>query len=70
MKKILLKINGMHCASCSLNIDLDLEETKGVINSKTNYVKAIAEITYDPKLIDLQKIKKIVNETGYGANEV
>jgi len=67
MKKILLTISGMHCTSCSMNIDLDLEETKGIISSKTNYAKSVSDITYDPKLISPEKIIQVIQNTGYTA---
>lgn len=68
MKKITLKISGMHCTSCSLNIDLDLEETKGVLSAKTNYAKSTSEVAYDPNLITPEAILKIIKNTGYEAN--
>jgi len=63
----LFKISGMHCTACSMNIDLDLEETKGIINSKTNYARSISEITYDPRIITPPEIVKTIKSTGYDA---
>ena len=68
--KITLSISGMHCTACSMNIDLDLEETKGIINSKTNYAKSISEISYNPKLISPEKIIQVIKNTGYSATIV
>lgn len=36
---ITLKLSGLHCASCSLNIDGELEEVSGVISSNTSYAR-------------------------------
>lgn len=68
MKTIKLKIDGMHCTSCSLNIDLDLEETAGIISSQTNYAKSISEISYDPQIINREKIINIIQKSGYTAS--
>ena len=32
-------IKGMYCSACAMNIDGELEDTEGVEESNTNYVK-------------------------------
>lgn len=59
------KISGMHCPSCSLNIDNNLEDLHGVIEASTSYAKGITKIYYDPKKIQLDQIKKCVVKSGY-----
>lgn len=49
--KIKLKITGMHCTSCAMNIDGELEDTEGIKESKTNYAKQQTEVTYDPEIV-------------------
>ena len=39
MKTVTLKIVGMHCTSCAMNIDFELEDIKGVKEASTNYAK-------------------------------
>ena len=67
MKKINLKIEGMHCASCAMNIDGELEDTEGVNNSNTNYAKQNTEVDFDEEKIDELKIIKIIKSVGYTA---
>ena len=62
---IQFKISGMHCTSCALNIDLDLEELPGVISSNTNYAKSISKIEFDPDKISVFKIASQISKTGY-----
>ncbi len=38
-KKVIFKIQGMHCTSCAMNIDGELEDTEGIKEAKTNYAK-------------------------------
>lgn len=65
--KIILKITGMHCTSCAMNIDGELEDTKGVKEANTNYAKAITEVTFDKDKITGEKIVSIIKDIGYTA---
>jgi len=67
MKKLLLKIDGMHCTSCAMNIDGDLEDTDGVKSASTNYAKQKTEVEFDEGKIDEKKIAEIIKATGYSA---
>lgn len=64
-KTIKLKLSGLHCSSCSLNIDGEIEELNGVISSNTSYAKQESEISYDPKLVAPAKFKEIIEKLGY-----
>jgi len=65
MKKIKFKIDGMHCSSCAMNIDFDLEDLEGVKSAKTNYAKEECEVEFDETKTSLQEISKQIKETGY-----
>lgn len=67
MKRIKLKIDGMHCTSCSMNIDFDLEDLEGIKTVKTNYAKQESEVEYDQSKVDLKKILFTIEKTGYQA---
>ena len=67
MIKKKFKIEGMHCNSCALNIDFDLEDLSGVKNAKTSYAKQVSEIEYDEKLVDEKYILETIKKTGYSA---
>jgi len=60
-----LKLSGLHCSSCSLNIDGEMEELKGVISSNTSYAKQESIITYDPGLTGPSHFKTIIEKLGY-----
>lgn len=62
---ITLKLSGLHCSSCSLNIDGELEELPGVISSSTSYAKQESTITYDPKLTTPAHFKPVIEKLGY-----
>lgn len=66
-KKAVLKIIGMHCTSCAMNIDGDLEDyVKGVKSAKTNYAKQECEIEFEEE-VKIEQIIAQVKETGYQA---
>ncbi len=62
---ITLKLSGLHCSSCSLNIDTDLEELPGVISTSTSYAKQESVITYDPKQATPAKFSEVIEKLGY-----
>jgi copper chaperone CopZ len=62
---ITLKIDGMHCTSCSLSIDGELEDLDGVISATTSYAKSETKINYDPKKVTTDKIKKTIESLDY-----
>lgn len=65
LQTIVLKINGMHCASCAINIDGELEDMEGVISSHANYAKQQAEVKFETEKISLGEIKEAIKKVGY-----
>jgi len=68
-KKIVLKISGMHCASCAVNIEKALSKEKGLISANVNFALEKATIEYNPEEINEAKIKKAIKNAGYEALE-
>lgn len=64
---IQLKISGLHCTSCAINIDGDLEDTSGVFSARTSYAKSQTSVEYDPEKISPEKIREIIKAAGYEA---
>lgn len=68
MKKITLKIKGMHCTSCAMNIDGDLEDlVDGVKSADTSYAKEKVEVEFDENKVKIDQIIKQITKTGYQA---
>ena len=61
------KINDMHCSSCALTIDMDLEDLDGVVSSKTSYAKAETELELDSDKVTDEKILGVIKKAGYSA---
>ena len=60
----IIKIDGMHCTSCTLTIDGALEDL-GVIRSATNYAKGETRVEYDASTLTLLQIIAAVEQQGY-----
>ncbi|MFZ1721593.1 MAG: cation transporter [Microgenomates group bacterium] len=64
------KISGMHCASCSMNIDGELEDVPGVLSATTSYATAVSKVEYDPKKVSKETLKKTIENLQYSAQEL
>ena len=65
MKTIILLIGGMSCSACSNGIEKYLNKQNGIFDAKVNLVMANATITYDEKILDISKIEKYIEKSGY-----
>ncbi len=70
MTKKVFKISGMHCTSCAMNIDGELEDTGGIKESNTNYAKSQTEVEFDPEKVNDKAIIGIIKKAGYQANPI
>lgn len=64
-KNIIFTIRGMHCNSCAMNIDGELEDTQGVFSAETNYAKSRTTVTYDPTKVSEGRLKEVIKSLGY-----
>ncbi len=60
-----LKLGGMTCASCAQTIERALSRVPGVQQAAVNLATEVGTVTYDGSLVDLDLLKKAVEETGY-----
>ena len=68
MKKKTFKVEGMHCASCSMVIESDLEDAG--VNATCSYAKQSLDVEFDPKKIDEMKIHDVVKKAGYTLDDI
>ena len=61
------KIEGMHCTSCAVNIDMDLEDLDGIKDTKTSYAKQESEVEFDEEKLNIEQIITAIKKTGYRA---
>jgi Cu+-exporting ATPase len=65
-EKAEIKISGMHCASCALNVEKSLKGLEGVGEAQVNFGTEKATVEYDPDKLKLQDLEDTVEDAGYG----
>lgn len=68
-KKTILKISGMHCASCALTIEKKLKKEKDISKVNVNLASEKAYIEFNPKGITLDNIQETIRAAGYDSEE-
>ncbi len=64
MKKIILKIGGMTCTSCSNSLEKHLRKQDGIINANVNLVLEEAYIEYEDNLT-IEDLDKYIAKSGF-----
>lgn len=70
MAKKKFRIIGMHCTSCALLIDSDLEDVDGVVVSSTSYARQVTEVEFEEEKVTEERILEIIRKNGYEAKPV
>lgn len=61
------KIEGMHCTSCAMNIDMDLEDVQGIKSARTSYARQECEVEFEEDKANADLIIQTIQTTGYKA---
>ena len=64
-RKAELKITGMHCASCALNVERALQGREDVYEARVNLATETATVEYDPAKTTLANLEQTVVDAGY-----
>jgi copper chaperone CopZ len=67
MVTITIDTTGTHCPSCSMLIEMSVDELDGVSAVRASHADGTAEVTYDPDVIDAETIAQTIRQAGYGA---
>jgi len=59
-------VTGMTCATCAGTIADSLNELEGVLKADVNLATERASVTFDPEKVDVAKMRKAVEDAGYG----
>ncbi len=65
MKKIILKIRGMHCASCAGTIERAILKLLGVSSAQVNFAAETLLVEFDENKVKMEDFAKTVSEVGY-----
>ena len=61
------QIDGMHCGSCAIGIQMIFSNQNGIKNISVSYEGKSSEIEYDDQKTDVEGIEKMISELGYKA---
>lgn len=64
MENTNIKISGMHCASCALNIEKNIKKKPGVKKANVNYANTSAQVEFDPELVSIDEINEAITKAG------
>ena len=60
-----LRIQGMHCASCTMNVENFLIRLDGIFDVKADLTSQSAKIRYDSSKVDMDEIEKVIESLGF-----
>ena len=60
-----LRIQGMHCASCTMNVENFLIRLNGIFDVKADLTSQSARIRYDSSKVTLDEIEKVIESLGF-----
>jgi copper chaperone CopZ len=63
MKKKTYTIEGMHCTSCAMVIESDLEDIG--VNATCSYAKQSLDVEFDETKVSDEQIHDVVKKSGY-----
>lgn len=70
MKKLDLQVTGMHCPSCSMLVEMTLEELDGVEAVACNHATGLTTVTFDETTVEPAALEGAIEAVGYGATVV
>ena len=70
MNTTTIKTSGTHCPSCTMLIELTVDEIDGVASVKADHARDIATIDYDPAKTSPESVAEAIRTAGYGAEVV
>jgi P-type Cu+ transporter len=63
--KAVIKVGGMACAMCVGSIETALKKLDGVVDANVNLASEKAYVTYNPRMISLDDIRREIEKLGY-----
>lgn len=64
------EVQGMHCNSCALSIDWEVEDVEGVVDSTTSYAKGTTQVVFDESKASMDAILGAIKTAGFEARPV
>ena len=65
MKKVEIKIEGMHCEGCSKRLTKVLNNVEGVNNAEVSLENKLANIEYDETIAKIEDFYETIEDAGF-----
>jgi len=65
-KTINIPVTGMSCANCALAIERTVKKLPGVKAASVNFATEQASLSFDPDLVQVEKLVEKIQDAGYG----
>ncbi|MBI4767204.1 MAG: copper-translocating P-type ATPase [Deltaproteobacteria bacterium] len=65
LEQTALSVGGMSCAACVARVEKALGGLEGVQKAAVNFATEKAQVTYDPRKVDLEKFRRAIEDAGY-----
>lgn len=65
MKKVEIKIEGMHCEGCSKRLTKVLSNVEGVNFAEVSLENKLAKIEYDENVAKLEDLEEAITDAGF-----
>lgn len=63
--EVTIKLNGMHCASCVMNVENFLIRLDGIFDVKADLTSQTARINYDKTKVTVKDMEEVINSLGF-----
>jgi copper chaperone CopZ len=63
--RTIFTVEGMHCDACSTSIVTTLEKIGGVHEASADHETGVAEATYRPRMVEVDRLKAEIEKLGY-----
>jgi Cu+-exporting ATPase len=70
IKKLTLRIRGMHCVSCETLVKDAILEVGGVKSANVDYIREGAAIEFDSTKTNIKDIMDVIKKVGYEPEEI
>jgi copper chaperone CopZ len=58
-------VAGMHCSSCAISIDWELEDLEGVTEARTSYAHGQSTVVFDPDRVSEDDVLAAIARAGF-----
>ena len=70
MGSVDIKTSGMHCGSCKMLVEMDVDELAGVTKCDADLATGVTHVEFDPEQVTVEQIVTAIKGAGYDAEVV